>query len=90
MYARIVEKEKIECDLHVTRSFDVFFDKDDAERGKQDFYARKRDWPTRCGNTRAVDSPADLEKIAGVKGAVWSAHYPAGHLWPYLLATSRE
>lgn len=90
IYSRIVEREKIECDLQVTRSFDCFFDKDDAERGKQDLGARKRDWPTRCGDARAVDSPADLEKIAGVKGAIWSAHYPAGHLWPYLLATSRE
>lgn len=89
-YSRIVGKEKNDCDLQVTRSFDVFFDKDDAERGKQDLYARKHDWPKRCGDAQAVDSPASLEKIAGVKGAVWSAHYPAGHLWPYLLATSRE
>lgn len=90
IYGDIVEKEKIDCDLHVTRSFDIFFDKDDAERGKQDFHARRHDWPDDCGDARAVDTPGDVEKIAGVKGALWSANYPAGHLWPYLLATSRE
>lgn len=90
IYTSIVDKEKIECDLHVTRSFDVFYDREDAKRCQDDFAGRRRDWPEafKKGDVRAVDSSEDLERIAGVKRSVWSASYPAGHLWPYLLATA--
>lgn len=92
IYAEIVEKEKIDCDLHVTRSFDIFFDKADAERSKVDFAARRRDHPKAFakGDVRDMGGPEDIVKVAGVKNAVWSASYPAGHLWPYLLATACE
>lgn len=92
IYAAIVEKEKIECDLHVTRAFDMFFDKTDSEKSRGDFEARRADWPEvfRKGDVRAVGSLQEIEQVTGVKGAIWSASYPAGHLWPYMLATSCE
>jgi len=92
IYAALVEKEKIECDLNVTRSFDIFFDKEDARKGKADFANRKKDFPEafKKGDVRDMGSYDDVERVAGVKGAVWSASYPAGHLWPYLLATARK
>jgi glycine/D-amino acid oxidase-like deaminating enzyme len=92
IYGDVVEKEKIECDLHFTRSCDMFFDAADAERAKGDFEGRKADWPEifAASDVQRVDSPEEIVKITGVKGALWSASYPAGHLWPYLLATSRK
>jgi hypothetical protein len=91
-YVDLVQREKIECDLHVTRAVDIFFDKDDTERSKKDFMERKADWPQMFGarGLQCIESPQEIERRVGVKGALWSASYPAGHLWPYLLATSRE
>lgn len=92
IYAALVEKEKIDCDLNVTRAFDIFFDRDDARKGQEDFAARRKDFPQafKKGDVRDMGSGKDVERLCGVKGAEWSASYPAGHLWPYLLATARK
>lgn len=89
-YASIIGEEKIECDLHITRAFDSFFDAEDAKRSREDLEQRRRDFPdsVRRGDIRSVDDPDDMERIAGVKGVRWGASYPAGHLWPYKLATA--
>ena len=87
-YVEIVEREKIDCDLHVTRAFDCLFDKEDAEGARLDFEARAKHHPeaVKRADLRLTD---DLETQGHVKGSVWSANFPAGHLWPYKLATSR-
>jgi hypothetical protein len=91
-YVAIVNEEKINCDLHVTRAFDSFFNAEDAKRSRMDFHRRRMDFPeaVRKGDIRTVEDPKEMEKIAGVKGVLWGASYPAGHLWPYMLATARE
>jgi glycine/D-amino acid oxidase-like deaminating enzyme len=90
IYSALVEKEKIDCDLHITRSVDIFYDKEDAKRGKEDFAGRRKDFPEvfKKADVRDMGSYKEAEKVTGVKDAVWSASYPAGHLWPYLLATA--
>lgn len=91
-YAEIVQREGIDCDMHVTRAFDICMTKDGAEAAKSDFQARSAAFPEsmKKGNVQEVADPAKLEKITGIKGGYWGASYPAGHLWPYKLATGRE
>jgi hypothetical protein len=89
-YAGIVAKESIDCDLVITRAFDLYMDEKDACRARVDLEARYQDNPARlaCTTPLAINDPKELERVSGVKGARWGAHYPAGHLWPYKLATS--
>ncbi|WWC87051.1 uncharacterized protein L201_001936 [Kwoniella dendrophila CBS 6074] len=89
-YADIVTKEDISCDMNVTRAFDICFKQDDAIEAKKDFEARIKDFPNyvKEQDIRTVDDPKELEMLTGVKGGYYGASYPAGHLWPYKLATS--
>ncbi|WVQ84845.1 hypothetical protein IAT38_007002 [Cryptococcus sp. DSM 104549] len=89
LYADIVQKEDIDCDMHVTRAFDVCFNDKDVVEVKKDFDARRADFldKMREQDVRAVEDPRDLEALTGIKGGKWGASYPAGHLWPYKLAT---
>ncbi|OCF32132.1 FAD dependent oxidoreductase superfamily protein [Kwoniella heveanensis BCC8398] len=89
-YADIVAKEDIDCDMHVTRAFDVCFRKEDGEAGKKDYEARKAAWEADMTkhDLRVVDDPQELERLTGVRGGHWGASYPAGHLWPYKLASA--
>jgi hypothetical protein len=89
-YAQLVAAEGIDCDLHITRAFDLYLDDKDAESAKADFRARMEDVSGRKAepSVRSVDDPEELERISGFKGAKWGAHFPAGHLWPYKLATA--
>jgi glycine/D-amino acid oxidase-like deaminating enzyme len=91
-YAALVEAEDIDCDLHVTRACDVFFDEAEAQAGQSAFRARKRDFPqsVAAGDLREISDPRELERISGMKGGFWGITYPAGHLWPYKLAAGRE
>ncbi|TYJ55842.1 hypothetical protein B9479_003494 [Cryptococcus floricola] len=89
-YTSLVQAENIDCDLHVTRAVDICFDPTDAEEGKKDYAARKSAWreDMEKHGVMAVDDPKELEKLTSVRGGHWGAHYPAGHLWPYKLASS--
>ncbi|WWC67801.1 uncharacterized protein I206_101714 [Kwoniella pini CBS 10737] len=89
-YADLVAKEDINCDMHVTRAFDIFFREDDAASGKKDYEARKSAFPNDVNgqDIRVVNDPKELERLTGIKGGCFGANYPAGHLWPYKLATS--
>ena len=92
LYADIVERERIECDMHVTRAFDICMTKEGAESAKLDYQARLAASPAsiKQGNVRPVHDPVELRELTGVRGGLWGASYPAGHLWPYKLATARE
>ncbi|WVQ74666.1 hypothetical protein IAR50_004270 [Cryptococcus sp. DSM 104548] len=89
-YASLVLSEKIDCDLHLTRAFDICFNPQDAEEGKKDYAARQADWgeDMREYGVERVDDVEELEAVTGVRGGYWGVHYPAGHLWPYKLACS--
>lgn len=91
-YTDIVLKENIDCDLQVTRAFDAFYVKADAENAKLDLQARMAAYPesTKESDVRIYEDLETLERMTGLKGAVMGASFPAGHLWPYKLATSCE
>ena len=91
-YAEIVKAEDIDCDMHITRTFDVFLQKDDMESSKLDYAARKADFPRDVigADIRLHTDVSTLEQMTGVKDALMAASWPAGHLWPYKLAVSRK
>lgn len=92
LYADIVERERIDCDMRVTRAFDICMTKEGAEAAKLDYQARlaASSASVEQGDVRPVSDPGKLEKITGIRGGLWGASYPAGHLWPYKLATACE
>lgn len=73
-------------------AMDVYFNDDDAEGARRSFELRRRDHPESVtkADIKEMSDPAELEKITGVKGGRWGVSYPAGHLWPYKLASGRE
>ncbi|WRT64905.1 uncharacterized protein IL334_001844 [Kwoniella shivajii] len=91
-YADLVAKEDISCDMHVTRAVDVCFKQEDAAAAQKDYEARKAAFPEDVGgqDIRTIKDPQELEALTGVKGGHYGASYPAGHLWPYKLATSQS
>ncbi|ORY24894.1 FAD dependent oxidoreductase-domain-containing protein [Naematelia encephala] len=90
MYAKLVEEEDIDCDMHVTRAFDICFTAEGSDSAKKDWDARMAAYPDcmRDSDVRRVDDKQTLESLTGVQGGLWGASYPAGHLWPYKLAAS--
>jgi hypothetical protein len=78
--------------MHVTRAFDICMTKEGAESASLDYQARLAASPgsIQRGDVRVLSDPVELESVTGIKGGLWGASYPAGHLWPYKLATARE
>jgi hypothetical protein len=89
-YVKLVSEEGIDCDLVATRAFDAFYLEDDARNARLDLEERYADFPEAQANDIRLYSAEELERITGAVGAKMGASYPAGHLWPYKLATSRE
>lgn len=80
----LVEKEHIDCDFTLTRTFDVFLDESFANNCKDTY-----DSLVRRGVTSVQDAhftPAKhAERVSGVKGAKGCFSFTAAHLWPYKL-----
>ncbi|KHN96071.1 FAD dependent oxidoreductase [Metarhizium album ARSEF 1941] len=79
---RIVEQESLECELLVTRSYDVFYDPAQATDTKAwllEMRQRKAEW---VDGFQWLEGP-HLDQMIGVKGAVAAAGGPAISLWPY-------
>ncbi|KAF3491080.1 FAD dependent oxidoreductase superfamily protein [Arthroderma uncinatum] len=92
--ADVIEREKIDCDLTLTRSFDVYFDQevmdkvrhgvepllsDSYQQGKYEFM---KDADFRFPTTDHPLTEEDLKETK-VKGAKGFVSFPAGHIWPY-------
>ncbi len=79
---RLVEKEHIDCDFTLTRTFDVFFEEEFANKAKKAY-----DSMVKQGLTSIQDAhftPAKYaERVSGVKGAKGCFSFTAAHLWPY-------
>ncbi|CAG9993032.1 unnamed protein product [Clonostachys byssicola] len=79
-----VEKERIDCDLIVTRSCDVHFSHqrhDKAKAALSKFQAAG----VRASQDAFEVGPKYAETVSGVKGAKGCITFPAAHLWPYKL-----
>ncbi|KAM5449683.1 hypothetical protein MaudCBS49596_004804 [Microsporum audouinii] len=92
--ADVIEREKIDCDLVLTRSFDVYFDQevmDKVRRGveplvsnsyQQGKYDFMKDAEFRFPTPEHPLSDDELKETK-VKGAKGFVSFPAGHIWPY-------
>ncbi|KAI0134333.1 FAD dependent oxidoreductase-domain-containing protein [Xylariales sp. AK1849] len=81
------EKERIDCDLLVTRSFDSYFDPTQASTIKAFLEEQRQAGATWTQDVQWLEGP-NLERITGVKGLAAAASVPALSLWPYKFVTS--
>ena len=81
---KLIEKEHIDCDFTLTRTFDVFLDEEFASKSKEAY-----DIMVKKGVTSVQDAhftPAKYaERVSGVKDAKGCFSFTAAHLWPYKL-----
>ncbi|KAJ5737814.1 uncharacterized protein N7483_002939 [Penicillium malachiteum] len=81
----VTKKENIDCELRVTRSFDIYFDEVHACEMKEFVLAHKADpW---AEHMRWIDAP-ESDQITGVKNTKGAISVPAVSLWPYKLVTA--
>jgi len=78
----LIEKENIDCDFTLTRTFDVFLDEEQARSSKAAY-----DRLVTVGLEGMSDvhhtGPQNAEAVCGVKGAKACFSFTAAHLWPY-------
>jgi hypothetical protein len=87
-YCKLVEETGIDCDLHVTRAYDTCYTRGDAESLTADFEARLADYPEDLKMNDVIMTPKhEWGQRSGMKDTLFEASFPAGHLWPYKLAT---
>ncbi|PYI09232.1 FAD dependent oxidoreductase superfamily [Aspergillus sclerotiicarbonarius CBS 121057] len=84
---RVVDKESIDCDLKVTRSFDVFFDEDHAKDMRDFLHAKRSEGVSWAQEVEWIEE-SDVQKVTGVMNGKGAASVPAVSLWPYNLVTS--
>ncbi|KAJ5919566.1 hypothetical protein N7454_009401 [Penicillium verhagenii] len=83
----VVEKEKIDCEFRVTRSFDIFFDEDDAREAHEFVVSRQAEGTPWAQHITWIDA-SESEKITGIKKTKGALSVPAASLWPYKLVTA--
>ncbi|KAK4504371.1 hypothetical protein PRZ48_005287 [Zasmidium cellare] len=82
----VVEKEKLDCEFEVRRTFDVFLDENDAKEVSDlyhDSVAKGHRW-TRDRDMVLADR---VEQVTSIKGAKGALSGPACSLWPYKFVT---
>ncbi|KAJ5201898.1 uncharacterized protein N7498_006561 [Penicillium cinerascens] len=82
----VVDKEGIDCDLRVTRSFDIFFDEKHAQK-MEEFLSREEARGTPWTQEVQWIEKAQSDKITGVRNTKGALCVPAVSLWPYKLFT---
>jgi len=83
----IVEKEGIDCDFLITRTFDVFMDEQQAQEQEE---IVKSLYDANIGVVRReiqIIRKDDIEAVTGVKGAQGARGGLAAQLWAYKLCT---
>jgi hypothetical protein len=76
----LVEKEKIDCEFHLTRAVDACLNQEHADKSKNEFdRLLAKGEPT----TRDVHcaTGTEAEALSGVKGAKAAFSFTAGHIW---------
>ncbi|EAU37763.1 conserved hypothetical protein [Aspergillus terreus NIH2624] len=79
---RFIEEEKIDCDLTLTRSIDVWCNEEAAKKAKAVYDQMVAHNFEYMEDTIFYTGPM-AEGICGIKGAVACASFTAGTLWPY-------
>ncbi|KAJ5381993.1 uncharacterized protein N7496_004421 [Penicillium cataractarum] len=81
---KLVQKEKIDCDLTFTRSLDIYLDVDQLAAAKS-FYDYLVDQGLDFMDDVQYLSQEDAQGKAKVRNAQGGFSFSAGHLWPYKL-----
>ncbi|KAF2089301.1 FAD dependent oxidoreductase, partial [Saccharata proteae CBS 121410] len=82
----IVEREGIECEFELRRSFDVFLDEGDARKAHEAFEQQCKNGCEWVKDISWIDERY-AEKITSVRGAAGAFSVPACSLWPYKFCT---
>ncbi|KAL4946492.1 hypothetical protein BDV06DRAFT_233088 [Aspergillus oleicola] len=82
--AELVEKENIDCDLHVTEAIDVHTNPAHAKGLKEQYDVLVSGGVDPTARTRFIPAE-EAEEFSGVKNAAACFTYKAAHLWPYKL-----
>ncbi|KAF2008758.1 FAD dependent oxidoreductase [Aaosphaeria arxii CBS 175.79] len=82
----IVEKEELDCQLELRRSFDVQTDAEDSKRLKKLFDDSRAKGARWTKDTSFIDERY-AEQITSIKGATSAFSVPACSFWPYKFAT---
>lgn len=84
--ADLVEKEKIDCDLKLCRSYDIYTEQDAVDSAREAYLKVKAAGIAKITVDDLVWTEGEeAEKFSGVKGAIGCFSSAAGHLWPYKL-----
>ncbi|KAJ5536009.1 hypothetical protein N7513_009195 [Penicillium frequentans] len=83
----VIEKEKIDCEFSLTRSFDVFFDEDHS-REMQEFVSTQQAEGAPWAQHMTWIDASESEKVTGIKNSKGAISVPAVSLWPYKLVTA--
>ncbi|KAJ6007355.1 hypothetical protein N7540_011331 [Penicillium herquei] len=83
----VTKKENIDCELSVTRSFDIYFDEVHAREMKEFISTHKAEGAPWVEHMRWIDAP-ESDQITGVKNTQGAISVPAVSLWPYKLVTA--
>jgi len=83
---RVVEKEKLDCEFELRRSFDVFLDAKEASDVKADFEACLNEDQAWTRNRSLVDARC-AEQVTSLKGAKTALSSSVCSFWPYKLVT---
>ncbi|TVY12531.1 Gamma-glutamylputrescine oxidoreductase, partial [Lachnellula arida] len=88
-FASLVEKEGIECDFELTRSFDIYTDPEQAAVAKANYLKLKEAGVAKSTIDDLEWIDADrAEEVSGVKGCVGCFTFTAASVWPYKLFLS--
>ncbi|KAI1328861.1 FAD dependent oxidoreductase [Xylariaceae sp. FL0255] len=79
---KLIEEERIDCDLVSLTSGDAFLDETQAAKTKV-LYDEVRRKGSAAMNKVTYHGPEDAERISGIKGARALYTFPAYVLWPY-------
>ncbi|OJD17276.1 hypothetical protein AJ78_02610 [Emergomyces pasteurianus Ep9510] len=77
----VIEKEGIECDFNMTRSFEVLLREDHCKKVEKAFNQLVKSGVSLKQDVQYTSKNA--ERISGVKSAKGCFHYTAAHIWPY-------
>lgn len=89
MYALkdVVEGEKLDCDLLITRSFNVFMEEDDAEHNLNEIRMLFDQGVDVVKREVLILKKDMIEAATGIKNAAGAISVPAAQLWPYRFVT---
>ncbi|WOO82646.1 putative oxidoreductase OrdL [Vanrija pseudolonga] len=86
-FEALVAAEKLDCDLHVSRTWSAYMTDEEAAKGVaqvEGMRAAEGGWVDRVvGDVVATRDPEEAGRLTRVKGARGAVGVPGGRIWPY-------